>query len=117
MKAHENPLVNNKKLRQMYVAMVGARVLDEYVAASKGKRKKAVQLDSTRGEEACRVSTAIELIEGDLVSDIAGGRGDGLCGRSDGRFPAAAHVGASIEGRGAEGEVCPVRRARRRCRG
>lgn len=68
MAPQENPLVNNKKLRQMYAAMVGARALDEYVAR-KGKRKKAGQIDSTRGEEACRVSTAIELIAGDLVSD------------------------------------------------
>lgn len=69
MAPQENPLVNNKKLRQMYAAMVGARILDEYVAGRKGKRKKSEQIDSTRGEEACRVSTAIELIPGDLVSD------------------------------------------------
>jgi TPP-dependent pyruvate/acetoin dehydrogenase alpha subunit len=72
---HENPLVPNKKLRQMYVAMVEARVLDEHIARlqkrvkglknPKGRRR----LDSTRGQEACRVSTAIDLGPGDLVSD------------------------------------------------
>jgi acetoin:2,6-dichlorophenolindophenol oxidoreductase subunit alpha len=69
---HENPLVPNKKLRQMYVAMAEARVLDEHIAklqkrakSSRGKRT----LESTRGQEACRVSTAIDLGPGDLVSD------------------------------------------------
>ena len=73
MKVYENPLINNKKLRQLYVAMVGARVLDEVAARRRGKGNKAVHLVSTRGEEACRVSTAIELIEGDLVSDTQAG--------------------------------------------
>ena len=73
MKVYENPLVNNKKLRQLYVAMVGARVLDEVAARRRAKGSKAGHLVSTRGEEACRVSTAIELIEGDLVSDLQAG--------------------------------------------
>ena len=67
----ENPLVNNKKLRQMYLAMVEARILDEHVG--KLQRKAKTKLDSTRGQEACRVSTAIELISGDLVSDSQAG--------------------------------------------
>ena len=69
---HENPLVPNAKLRQMYGAMAEARVLDEHVAGlqkrvkgSKGRRR----LDSIRGQEACRVGTAIDLGPGDLVSD------------------------------------------------
>ena len=76
---HENPLVPNAKLRQMYVAMAEARVLDEYVAGSrrrvknlkgvKGRRRLDSRLDSIRGQEACRVSTAIDLGPGDLVSD------------------------------------------------
>jgi TPP-dependent pyruvate/acetoin dehydrogenase alpha subunit len=53
----------------MYVAMVQARVLDEHLAAVSRKSKGDVRWDSTRGQEACRVSTAIELGEGDLVSD------------------------------------------------
>lgn len=68
-KPHENPLVPHKKLREMYVAMVQARVLDEHLAAVSRKSKGGVRWDSTRGQEACRVSTAIELGEGDLVSD------------------------------------------------
>ena len=67
----ENPLVTNKKLRQMYLAMVEARILEEHVA--KLQRKAKTKLDSTRGQEACRVSTAIELISGDLVSDSQAG--------------------------------------------
>jgi acetoin:2,6-dichlorophenolindophenol oxidoreductase subunit alpha len=66
---HENPLVPNKKLRQMYVAMAEARVLDEHIARSQKSVKRQRRLDSTRGQEACRVSTAIDLGPGDLVSD------------------------------------------------
>jgi TPP-dependent pyruvate/acetoin dehydrogenase alpha subunit len=76
---NENPLVPNAKLRQMYLAMAEARVLDEHVAGlqqrakglkgSKGRRR----LDSIRGQEACRVSTAIDLGLGDLVSDSQAG--------------------------------------------
>jgi len=80
---HENPLVPNAKLRQMYVAMAEARVLDEHVAelqrrvksvkGTKGRRKLDSKLDSVRGQEACRVSTAIDLGPGDLVSDSQAG--------------------------------------------
>jgi TPP-dependent pyruvate/acetoin dehydrogenase alpha subunit len=73
---HENPLVPNKKLRQMYVAMVEARVLDEHIARLQRRRGKSLKglkgrrrLESIRGQEACRVSTAIDLGPGDLVSD------------------------------------------------
>jgi TPP-dependent pyruvate/acetoin dehydrogenase alpha subunit len=76
---HENPLVPNAKLRQMYVAMAEARVLDEHVARLQ-KRVKSLKaakgrgrLDSIRGQEACRVSTAIDLGPGDLVSDSEAG--------------------------------------------
>jgi TPP-dependent pyruvate/acetoin dehydrogenase alpha subunit len=76
MGMHENPLVPNAKLRQMYVAMAEARVLEEHVAGlqrrvkgAKGRRR----LDSVRGQEACRVSTAIDLEPGDLVSDSQAG--------------------------------------------
>ena len=76
MGMHENPLVPNAKLRQMYGAMAEARVLDEHVAGlqkrvkgSKGRGR----LDSIRGQEACRVSTAIDLGPGDLVSDSQAG--------------------------------------------
>lgn len=66
---HENPLVPNKKLRQMYVAMAEARVLDERIVRLQKNVKGRRRLDSTRGQEACRVSTAIDLVAGDLVSD------------------------------------------------
>ena len=51
----------------MYLAMVEARILDEHVA--KLQRRAKTRLDSTHGQEACRVSTSIELERGDLVSD------------------------------------------------
>jgi TPP-dependent pyruvate/acetoin dehydrogenase alpha subunit len=70
MGLHENPLVPNEKLQQIYVAMAEARELDNHIARlqkrAKGRRRR---LDSTRGQEACRVSTAIDLVPGDLVSD------------------------------------------------
>jgi TPP-dependent pyruvate/acetoin dehydrogenase alpha subunit len=72
----ENPLVPNAKLRQMYVAMAEARVLDEHVAGLQKRaqgRKGRARLDSIRGQEACRVSTAIDLGPGDLVSDSEAG--------------------------------------------
>jgi TPP-dependent pyruvate/acetoin dehydrogenase alpha subunit len=78
MEFHENPLVPNMKLRQMYVAMVEARVLDEHISrlqrrARRGKGAKELRTSSTRGQEACRVSTAIDLGPGDLVSDSQAG--------------------------------------------
>ncbi|HWW96820.1 MAG TPA: thiamine pyrophosphate-dependent enzyme [Edaphobacter sp.] len=66
---HENPLVPNTKLRQMYMAMAEARVLDEHIAKLQKTVKGRRRLKSTRGQEACRVSTAIDLGPGDLVSD------------------------------------------------
>jgi acetoin:2,6-dichlorophenolindophenol oxidoreductase subunit alpha len=71
--SYENPLVPNKKLLQMYGVMADARALDEHIQGLqkgvKGRRK----LRSTRGQEACRVSTALELLPGDLVSDSHAG--------------------------------------------
>jgi TPP-dependent pyruvate/acetoin dehydrogenase alpha subunit len=66
---YENPLVPNAKLRQMYVAMAEARVLDEHIAGMQKKAKARRKLGSIRGQEAIRVSTAIDLGPGDLVSD------------------------------------------------
>jgi acetoin:2,6-dichlorophenolindophenol oxidoreductase subunit alpha len=71
--SYENPLVPNKKLLQMYGVMADARALDEHIQrlqkGVKGRRK----LRSTLGQEACRVSTALELLPGDLVSDSQAG--------------------------------------------
>ena len=66
---HENPLVPHEKLRQMYRAMAEARVLAEYIAKLQRRVKGRRRLELTRGQEACRVSTAIDLGPGDLVSD------------------------------------------------
>jgi TPP-dependent pyruvate/acetoin dehydrogenase alpha subunit len=66
---YENPLVPNKKLLQMYSVMADARALDEHIAGLQRGVKARRRLGSTRGEEACRVSTALELLPGDLVSD------------------------------------------------
>ncbi len=113
MGLHENPLIPNKKLRQMYVAMAEARVLDEHIAGLQ-KRMKGRRLDSTRGQEACRVSTAIDLEPGDLVSDsqvgvvmdmLAGGKAGSLLKRV-----AEIHSGKQarrIRLAGASGRVMP----------
>ncbi|WP_158941423.1 thiamine pyrophosphate-dependent enzyme [Granulicella sp. S190] len=70
---YENPLVPNKKLLQMYSVMADARALDEHIADHiTGLRKRTKpkrRLTSTRGQEACRVSTALDLLPGDLVCD------------------------------------------------
>jgi TPP-dependent pyruvate/acetoin dehydrogenase alpha subunit len=65
----ENPLIPNKKLRQMFIAMTEMRLLDESAAGLRGRAKARRQRDSTHGQEACRVSMAIDLEAGDLVSD------------------------------------------------
>ncbi|WP_051979708.1 thiamine pyrophosphate-dependent enzyme [Edaphobacter aggregans] len=74
--AGENPLVPNAKLRQMYTMMLEARTLEKALekrATAKGKRRGA----TIRGQEAVRVSTAIDLGADDLVSDgaVTGGMG------------------------------------------
>ena len=88
-KPHENPLIPNKKLRQLFVAMVEMRVLDERIAVLQREGKTLRRLDSTWGEEACRVSMAIELAPGDLVSDAQVGVTMGLL--------AGAKVGAVLQ--------------------
>jgi TPP-dependent pyruvate/acetoin dehydrogenase alpha subunit len=77
-KPFENPLIPNKKLRQLFVAMVEMRALDEHVATVQRGVKARRRMLSTRGEEACRVSLGIELVAGDLVSDAAVGVAMGL---------------------------------------
>jgi TPP-dependent pyruvate/acetoin dehydrogenase alpha subunit len=66
---YENPLVPNKKLRQMYTAMVQMQLLDRHIAGLQRRAKTRHRFASIRGQEACRVSTAIELKPGDLISD------------------------------------------------
>lgn len=74
----ENPLVPNQKLLQIYTAIVEMRLLDEYAATLHHKKKLHRKPGSIRGQEACRVSTAIELQPGDIVSDAQGGAAMGL---------------------------------------
>jgi TPP-dependent pyruvate/acetoin dehydrogenase alpha subunit len=74
----ENPLVPNQKLLQIYTAIVEMHLLDEYAATLHHKKKLHRKPGSVRGQEACRVSTAIELQAGDLVSDAQGGSAMGL---------------------------------------
>jgi len=76
--AGENPLVPNAKLRQMYTAMLEARMLDEAIAKRTRGARGAKRPASIQGEEAVRVSTAIELGADDLISDVALSAGMGL---------------------------------------
>jgi TPP-dependent pyruvate/acetoin dehydrogenase alpha subunit len=69
MKPYENPLIPHKKLRQLFVAMIEMRLLDEHIAGLQRGVKARRRLASTSGEEACRASMAIELVPGDLISD------------------------------------------------
>lgn len=75
---HENPLIPNARLRQMFVAMAEMRVLDEHIAGLQHGVKARRRMESTYGQEACRVSTAIALEAGDLASDLQAGVGMGL---------------------------------------
>jgi len=67
----ENPLIPNKKLRAIYTAMVELRLLEEFVAhlQKTKKTKPAARLYTGADEEACLVSTLIDLEPGDLTSD------------------------------------------------
>jgi TPP-dependent pyruvate/acetoin dehydrogenase alpha subunit len=67
--AYENPLIPNAKLRQIYAAMVRARMVSERLAA----RAKRGGGTGARGLEACLVSTSVDLGPHDLVSDTLDG--------------------------------------------
>jgi TPP-dependent pyruvate/acetoin dehydrogenase alpha subunit len=60
--AYENPLIPNAKLRQIYAAMVRARLLGKALA----KRRRG---QGALGLEACLVSTSVDLGQDDFVSD------------------------------------------------
>ena len=62
-------MLPNKKLRQIYLAMAEARALDDHITKLQGRIKRRRGPASTRGQEACRISTAIDLAPGDLISD------------------------------------------------
>ena len=59
----ENPLIPNKRLRELYTAMAELRLLEQHIYRRKFKP----------GDEACRVSTALSLLPGDLTSDSTPG--------------------------------------------
>jgi len=66
----ENPLIPNKKLRELYAAMVELRLLEEHLG-NRQRRKSPVHLH--RGEEGCLVSTVLSLNPGDLTSESSTG--------------------------------------------
>jgi acetoin:2,6-dichlorophenolindophenol oxidoreductase subunit alpha len=74
-KSFENPLMPHKKLRQIYTAMVQARLVWKALPASRRDASR------TKGMEACLVSASVDLGPGDLVSDaLVGGAVDYLRG-------------------------------------
>jgi TPP-dependent pyruvate/acetoin dehydrogenase alpha subunit len=64
----ENPLIPNARLRQMYAAMLRARLLGEVLS---GRRRRG--RDETLGLEAALVATSVDLASGDVVSDAMTG--------------------------------------------
>jgi TPP-dependent pyruvate/acetoin dehydrogenase alpha subunit len=83
--AWENPLIPNARMRQIYLAMLRARMLEKALPASgrgravaSGAKGFAVPIV---GLEACLVSTSVDLGPGDVVSDaLSGGVVDFLRG-------------------------------------
>ncbi len=67
--SNENPLISNEKLKHIYGAMIRTRLFDECLVRMQRKVRPSERLASVSGEEACRVSTLIELNAGDLISD------------------------------------------------
>jgi len=67
--AWENPLIPNKKLRELYTAMVELRLLEQHVAKLQHRPKPSTRLHLHTGEEGCLVSTALSLHPGDLTSE------------------------------------------------
>jgi TPP-dependent pyruvate/acetoin dehydrogenase alpha subunit len=65
----ENPLVPNAVLRQMYQKMVETRLLGEFAVQRGRKAKRGLAVESIHGQEACRVSVAQGLGDGDMVLD------------------------------------------------
>ncbi len=71
--AYENPLIPNARLRQIYLAMLQARMLDKGLPAARRAREAAGYATGIAGLEACLVSATIDLGPGDLVSDALSG--------------------------------------------
>jgi TPP-dependent pyruvate/acetoin dehydrogenase alpha subunit len=69
----ENPLIPNKRLRELYTAMAELRLLEEHIATIQRRAKPSSRLQVNPGEEACRVSAALSLLTDDVTSDPAPG--------------------------------------------
>jgi TPP-dependent pyruvate/acetoin dehydrogenase alpha subunit len=75
-KTPENPLVPHKRLRELWLAMAQARMVEEACAKALGRRRGArLRLVSMRGEEAVRAGAVLQLEPGDLVSDCTDSAG------------------------------------------
>ena len=71
--AYENPLIPNARLRQIYLAMLRARMLEKALPAARRARAVAGHAVVMAGLEACLASTSVDLGPGDLVSDALNG--------------------------------------------
>jgi TPP-dependent pyruvate/acetoin dehydrogenase alpha subunit len=75
--AWENPLIPNAKLLQIYRAMMQARALARGMSAGMSGRTAGLDAGAvtagTLGLEACLVGAAVDLGQGDLVSDALAG--------------------------------------------
>lgn len=69
----ENPLVPHAVLREMYRKIVESRLLGEHALRLIRGKKSAPALESTSGQEACRVALTQGLGAGDLVMDTQPG--------------------------------------------
>ena len=83
--AYENPLIPNARLRQIYLAMLRAQMLEKALPAARRTRAVAAvsqgYATGIAGLEACLASTSVDLGPHDLVSDaLAGGVLDFLRG-------------------------------------
>ena len=69
--AFDNPLIPNARVKQIYLAMMQIRQLEQTLAAQRPKRAGSA---AALGLEACLVSTSVDLGSRDVVSDaLAGG--------------------------------------------
>jgi TPP-dependent pyruvate/acetoin dehydrogenase alpha subunit len=69
----ENPLIPNKRLRELYTSMVELRLLNDHALLLQSLPKAKSHFQLFPGEEACRVSTMLSLLPGDLTSDATAG--------------------------------------------
>jgi len=69
----ENPLIPNKKLRELYTAMVELRLLERHIARLQFGLKASARLRLHPREEGCLVSTVLSLHPGDVTSEPSAG--------------------------------------------